>query len=151
MRPNSNRRGRGGHHRHNNNHGNNGNSGHGSNGGGNRRPGSVRFHTFESKGMEVKVRGNPQQIYDKYASLARDALASGDLIRAESHFQHAEHYFRLLNSEPRPQYQPASDDEAAAEVELINAGEAVVESLVPPAAPSNDGAADTDDKSGEAA
>ncbi|TAH35898.1 MAG: DUF4167 domain-containing protein [Alphaproteobacteria bacterium] len=146
MRPNSNRRGRNGHHRH-------GGGGHNSGGGNNNhRRGSVpvRYQVFESKGSEVKVRGNPQQIYDKYSSLARDALASGDHVRAESHFQHAEHYFRLLNSEPRPQYQPSPEELAAAEVELINAGEAVVESLVPPAAPSNDGS-EADDKSGEAA
>lgn len=103
----------------------------------------LRYQAMESKGMEVKVRGNPQQIYDKYSSLARDALAAGDLIRAESHFQHAEHYFRLVNSEPRPQYNPTAEETAAAaaEVELINAGEAVVESLVP-VTPVNDTPAD---------
>ncbi len=127
MRMNPGRRGgRNGHHGHRNNNGGNHGQGHNPN----RRSMPLRYQTLESKGMEVKVRGNPQQIYDKYSSLARDALASGDLIRAESHFQHAEHYFRLLSSEPRPQYNP-SQEEGASEVELINAGEAVVESLVP--------------------
>lgn len=143
MRPNQNRRGRSNHHRGNNGgrHNNNGN-----------RQMPVRYQTFESKGMDVKVRGNPAQIYDKYMALARDAVSSGDLIRAESHFQHAEHYARLLNSEPRPQYNPATPgEEPAAEVELINAGEAVVESLIPPAPPSNDLATAAEDKSDEVA
>lgn len=130
MRMNPGRRGgRNGHHGHRNN--SNHSSGHSHSNNANRRSMPLRYQTMESKGMEVKVRGNPQQIYDKYSSLARDALASGDLIRAESHFQHAEHYFRLLSSEPRPQYNPTAEEIAAADVELINAGEAVVESLVP--------------------
>ena len=139
MRMNSGRRGRNGHHGH---RGGGNNYGHNNP----RRSVPLRYQAMESKGMEVKVRGNPQQIYDKYSSLARDALASGDLIRAESHFQHAEHYFRLVNSEPRPQYTPTAEETAAAEVELINAGEAVVESLVP-VTPVND--APADDKTDE--
>lgn len=148
MRPNQNRRGRSGHSHHRGNNGGRHNNG---NGNGNRQM-PVRYQTFESKGMDVKVRGNPAQIYDKYMALARDALSSGDLIRAESHFQHAEHYARLLNSEPRPQYNPATPgEESAAEVELINAGEAVVESLVPPATPSNDMPNDGEEKANEVA
>jgi hypothetical protein len=36
--------------------------------------------------------------------LARDALSSGDRLSAETFFQHAEHYFRILNdsTDPRP-------------------------------------------------
>jgi hypothetical protein len=36
------------------------------------------------------------QIAEKYLSLARDALASGDMVAAESYFQHAEHYNRII-------------------------------------------------------
>ena len=148
MRPNQNRRGRSGHSHHRGNNGGRHNNGNGNN----NRQMPVRYQTFESKGMDVKVRGNPAQIYDKYMALARDAVSSGDLIRAESHFQHAEHYARLLNSEPRPQYNTATPgEENAAEVELINAGEAVVESLVPPATPSNDMPSDGEEKANEVA
>jgi hypothetical protein len=35
-------------------------------------------------------------VAEKYMSLARDALASGDLVMAESYFQHAEHYNRII-------------------------------------------------------
>jgi hypothetical protein len=36
------------------------------------------------------------QIAEKYLSLAREALASGDMVAAESYFQHAEHYNRII-------------------------------------------------------
>lgn len=67
--------------------------------GGNKRHGNIRNQTFESNGPGVKVRGTAQQVLDKYLALARDASSSGDRIVAESYFQFAEHYFRLLNTE----------------------------------------------------
>ena len=54
--------------------------------------------TFDSSGPDVKIRGTAAHIYEKYQALARDANASGDRVGAESYLQHAEHYFRLLNS-----------------------------------------------------
>ena len=51
---------------------------------------------YESAGPEGKVRGTPQQIIDKYLSLARDAQTSGDRVVAENFLQHAEHYQRIL-------------------------------------------------------
>jgi hypothetical protein len=44
----------------------------------------------------VKLRGTAAQIAEKYLSLARDALVSGDMVAAESYFQHAEHYNRII-------------------------------------------------------
>jgi hypothetical protein len=44
----------------------------------------------------VRLRGTAAQIAEKYLSLARDALASGDLVAAESYFQYAEHYNRII-------------------------------------------------------
>lgn len=58
---------------------------------------------FESSGPEVKVRGTAQQVLEKYQSLARDAYSAGDRILAEGYFQHAEHYYRILNSETEGQ------------------------------------------------
>lgn len=59
---------------------------------------NVRSQNFESNGPDVKVRGNAQQVVEKYLQLARDATSSGDRITAESYFQHAEHYFRIMNA-----------------------------------------------------
>ncbi len=57
-----------------------------------------RSQSFESNGPEVRVRGNAQQVVEKYLALARDAATAGDRIRSESYFQHAEHYYRLMTA-----------------------------------------------------
>ena len=46
--------------------------------------------------------GNATKMFDKYKTLANDALSVGDIILAESYFQHADHYARLLPPEPKP-------------------------------------------------
>jgi hypothetical protein len=56
-----------------------------------------RTQNFESNGPDVKVRGTAQQVLEKYLALARDATSAGDRIAAEGFFQHAEHYYRILN------------------------------------------------------
>lgn len=59
-------------------------------------PGNVINRVFDSSGPEGKVRGTPQQIIDKYQSLAHDSQLSGDRVSAENFQQHSEHYSRLL-------------------------------------------------------
>lgn len=66
-----------------------------------RSPGSAINRVFESSGPEGKVRGNPQQIIDKYLALSRDALLGGDRVASENYAQHSEHYARLLNDAQR--------------------------------------------------
>jgi uncharacterized protein DUF4167 len=61
-----------------------------------RKPQNPLARNYESNGPDVKIRGTAAHIADKYMSLARDALASGDMIAAESYFQHAEHYNRII-------------------------------------------------------
>jgi len=51
---------------------------------------------YESNGPEVKIRGTAHHVAEKYLQLARDAQSSGDTVNAENHFQHAEHYLRLI-------------------------------------------------------
>ncbi len=64
---------------------------------GNRKSnGNAANRVYDSSGPEGKVRGTPQQIIDKYLSLARDAQTSGDRVMAENFLQHAEHYQRIL-------------------------------------------------------
>lgn len=62
----------------------------------NRSVGHSPNRVYESAGPEGKVRGTPQQVIDKYLSLARDAQLSGDRVTAENFLQHAEHYARIL-------------------------------------------------------
>lgn len=53
--------------------------------------------SHESNGPNVKLRGTAVQVYDKYQGLAHDATSSGDRVAAENYFQHAEHYYRIMN------------------------------------------------------
>src|SRR5262252_2272664 len=57
-----------------------------------------RIQTFDSNGPNVKIRGNAYQVFERYVALAREAAASGDRIAAENLYQHAEHYFRVMNA-----------------------------------------------------
>ncbi len=59
---------------------------------------NVRNMTFDSNGPEVRIRGNAHQVLEKYLAMARDASSQGDRIMAENYYQHAEHYFRLINA-----------------------------------------------------
>ena len=81
--------------------------GSGGNGGGNsvgmrgvdnrpRSAASLRHQTFDSNCIDVRVRGNAWQVYEKYQALARDAQSAGDRVSAENYLQHAEHYFRII-------------------------------------------------------
>lgn len=106
MRPGQhNKRGRGRNRRH------NGGGGGGGGGGGN-----PLNRVYESNGPDVKVRGTAQTVADKYLQLGRDAQVSGDIVMAESYFQHAEHYLRILvaaqayQQQMQQQYRRPEDD-----------------------------------------
>lgn len=62
----------------------------------NRKSQNPLTRSFESNGPDVKIRGTPSHIAEKYMSLARDALSSGDRVLAENYLQHAEHYNRII-------------------------------------------------------
>jgi Domain of unknown function (DUF4167) len=66
------------------------------NGGGSRRGPNPLTRSYDSNGPDMKVRGTPQHIAEKYVQLARDAHSSGDTVMAESYLQHAEHYYRII-------------------------------------------------------
>ena len=101
------RNNRGGHHGGGQNHGNMHRGG-GGGGGGQRSNVPFRAQTFDSNGPEVRIRGNAFQVLEKYLALARDASSSGDRVAAENYYQHAEHYFRMINAnqEQFPQQRP---------------------------------------------
>ncbi len=83
------------------NHRNGGGGGGGGGGGIRHHGGNIpmnRNHVFDSNGPDMRVRGTSQQLFEKYLQLGRDATSSGDRVMAESYFQHAEHYFRILNA-----------------------------------------------------
>ena len=58
-----------------------------------RRPSFASQEQFDRK-----TRNNAQNALNRHLDLARDALSSGDETRAENHFQHADHYQRVINA-----------------------------------------------------
>ena len=128
--------------------------GRGRRGNGNSQPHVPNRNTsYESNGPDVKLRGNAQQLNEKYLALAHDAAAAGERITAEAYTQFADHYFRLHQAavdaaeERRAQHaerqsrseapQPAIEDDsadktdAAAEKDDAAAGNAEVVDLSP--------------------
>ncbi len=80
----------------------------GGQGGGRNRQVPLRHQTFDSNGPDIRVRGNAYQVFEKYLALARDAQSAGDRVAAENYYQHAEHYYRIINAnnEGGQPYQP---------------------------------------------
>lgn len=70
-----------------------------SRGNGRRHP-SGRGHSVESNGPDVKIRGTAQHVLEKYLALAHDASVAGDRVAAESYYQFADHYHRVINGDP---------------------------------------------------
>ena len=54
-----------------------------------------RNTTFDSNGPEGRLRGNAQQLFEKYTALAHDANAAGERVSAEAFSQFADHYYRI--------------------------------------------------------
>lgn len=77
-----------------------------------------RNQVFDSNGPEGRIRGNAHQVLEKYLSLARDASSQGDRVAAENYYQHAEHYFRVINAQnqnngrPRQQMPTPAEDQS---------------------------------------
>lgn len=63
-------------------------------GGGNQN----RERVYDSNGPDVRVRGTAHQVAEKYMALAKDASSAGDHVMAESYYQFAEHYQRILSN-----------------------------------------------------
>ena len=94
--------------------------------------------SYDSNGPDVRVRGTASQVFEKYQALARDAMSAGDRVMAENYQQHAEHYYRILQSF---QPQPSENENADA---ANGAGEETAQS-----AESNGAAGEENGKSGE--
>ena len=57
-----------------------------------------RMQSFDSSGPAVKIRGNAYQVFERYIAMAREAASAGDRIAAENLYQHAEHYYRIMQA-----------------------------------------------------
>ncbi len=76
----------------------------------NRKSQNPLTRSFESAGPDVKLRGTPSHIAEKYITLARDALSSGDRVLAENYLQHAEHYNRIIMTYREQQLSQGASD-----------------------------------------
>jgi hypothetical protein len=76
------------------------------NGGGGKKHMPSRNQTYDSNGPDIRIRGNAHQVLEKYLTMARDAASQGDRIAAENYYQHAEHYFRVINSQNQANGRP---------------------------------------------
>jgi hypothetical protein len=75
-------------------------------GGGGKKHMPSRNQTYDSNGPDIRIRGNAHQVLEKYLTLARDCTSQGDRIAAENYYQHAEHYFRVINSQNQANGRP---------------------------------------------
>ncbi len=57
---------------------------------------------WESNDARDKPNGsqNAQRSYERYLALAQAQVLTGDIVGAEYYYQHAEHYFRSMSSDP---------------------------------------------------
>ena len=59
--------------------------------------------------QRVKFNGNATKLFDKYKKLASEALSTGDKILAESYFQHADHFARMLPNQTEANHSPQTE------------------------------------------
>ncbi|NQU72482.1 MAG: DUF4167 domain-containing protein [Rhodospirillales bacterium] len=55
--------------------------------------------------------GDPRRSFEKYNEMARAAEASGDHVARELYFQHADHYYRVMNERSQNATGPATEPE----------------------------------------
>ena len=49
-----------------------------------------------------------EKLFEKYNTLAKEALSSGDITLSENYFQHADHFMRIIESKNKNQNQNQS-------------------------------------------
>ena len=83
-----------------------------------RRHSNSRNHgSRDNGGLQTRLRPDPfshgptrnnfrtplsaEKLFDKYSSLAKEAMASGDKLLSENYLQHAEHFMRIIEDKNR--------------------------------------------------
>ena len=69
-----------------------------------------------------------EKLFEKYSSLAKEAMASGDKLLSENYLQHAEHFMRIIEDKNKNQNQskvslvdiPVKNNENLSDSEDIN-------------------------------
>ena len=67
-----------------------------------------------------------EKLFDKYSSLAKEAMSSGDKILSENYLQHADHFMRIIEDKNRNQNKvslvdiPVKNNENSSDSDDIN-------------------------------
>ena len=82
--------------------------------------GRLRSHSFSNGQTRNKFRPplSAEKLFEKYSTLAKEAMSSGDKTLSENYLQHADHFMRIIEDKNRNQSQrkpniihkPAGDD-----------------------------------------
>ena len=79
----------------------------------------LRFGSFSNG--QIRNRFNTTQgaekLFEKYNTLAKEALSSGDKSLSENYFQHADHFMRIIENKNRDQDQNKVDGNSKPVVE----------------------------------
>ena len=69
----------------------------------------LRLHSQGFSNGRSRNNFKPQQsaekLFEKYSTLAKEALSSGDKILSENYFQHADHFMRIIDNKKLNQAQ----------------------------------------------
>ena len=83
------------------------------------RVGSRQFTNGRSRN-NFKPYQNPEKLVEKYSTLAKEALASGDKTLSENYFQHADHFSRMIDNKNLNQKNEKNFEDKSKEKELAN-------------------------------
>ena len=71
-----------------------------------------RNHVFDSNGPDMRLRGTAAAALREIPPARPRRDQRGDRVMAEGYFQHAEHYFRILNAMSQAQQQREGGQQA---------------------------------------
>ena len=70
------------------------------NNGGQSRLGSNSFQNGQTRN-NFRQSLSPEKLFEKYTSLAKEAMSSGDKTLSENYLQHADHFMRIIEDRNR--------------------------------------------------
>jgi len=77
------------------------------NDGGQSRLGSNSFQNGQTRN-NFRQSLSPEKLFEKYTSLAKEAMSSGDKTLSENYLQHADHFMRIIEDRNRIRNQSQS-------------------------------------------
>ena len=77
------------------------------NDGGQSRLGSNSFQNGQTRN-NYRPSLSPEKLFEKYTSLAKEAMSSGDKTLSENYLQHADHFMRIIEDRNRIRNQSQS-------------------------------------------